>query len=339
MTLKKIAEIVGVSVSTVSRVVNKNDTKCASQDVRDKIWDTVNATGYIPNTNAQNLKMNNASSKNTNEIKNIACVFGRSIDVNSDPFFNAIYRAIEMEAFKQGCFIKFAMSFNQLFHPSSADLLSHSNLDGLIILGRCNPEHMSFIRSKFKNIIIVALNSTSDPIDQIICDGYSVSKKAVEYLYSLGHKEIGYIGEIQNEVRYSGFIDSLNEHNLEINQSFILECPLSMESGYNTMLKLLETNIYPKAIFCCNDVTAIGVIKAISKMGLKVPKDISVISIDNIQMASYIDPILTSINIPKEEMGKMAIQILLSRINKVHKLPIKIEFPFDIKLGGSVERV
>ncbi len=335
MTLKEISEIVGVSVSTVSRVINKNDTKCASKEVREKIWDAVSQTGYIPNKSAQDLRSKHTGTDTSVQTKNIACVFGRSMDINNDPFFNAIYRAIEKEAFKMGCFIKLSLSFNQLLSKHSTELINHSNIDGLIILGRCSSEHLNYICSKFKNVVMIALNSSNASIDQIICDGYDSAKKAMQYLHNLDHKEVGYIGETSEEVRFNGFLDARKEFGMSENDDYVAECPLSMEGGYNGAKKLLQNNNRPSAIFCCNDITAIGALKAINEEGLNVPKDISLISIDNVEVASYIDPMLTTINIPKDEMGKMAIRILLSRINKTHKLPIKVEFPFNIRQGDS----
>lgn len=338
MTLKEIAEKVGVSASTVSRVINKNDTKCASQSVREKIWDAVTASGYVPNQHAQRLKMSASGQKAAEQEvpeKNLACIFARSRDINNDPFFNSIYRAVEKEAFGSGYFIKYSLSFPQLVSPSSIALLKSANIDGIVILGRCKSDQLQLLRSEFRNIICVSLNAISPVIDQIVCDGYQVARTAVNYLHTLGHASIGYIGEIENEIRYKGYRDEMAALGLAMPRERIVDVSLSMEGGYHGVRRLKESGGLPGAIFCCNDITAVGAIKGIKEMGLKIPQDVSLLSIDDIEMASYVTPMLSTISIPKEEMGKMAVKILLDRINKGHRLPVKLELPYQIKARES----
>ncbi len=338
MTLKEIAEKVGVSASTVSRVINKNDTKCASQQVREKIWDAVSACGYVPNQHAQRLKLAACEKQNAEQEtpeKNLACIFARSTDINNDPFFNSIYRAVEQEAFRNGYFIKYSLSFPQLVSSSSLDLLKSANIDGIVILGRCKPEHLQLLRGEFRNLIYVGLNAVNPDIDQILCDGYRVSRTAVRYLQSLGHRSIGYIGEVENEIRYKGYRDEMEQLGLAMSKEYIADVSLSMEGGYHGVRRLRENGRLPSAIFCCNDITAVGAIKGIKEMGLKIPQDVSLLSIDDIEMASYVTPMLSTISIPKEEMGKMAVKILLDRINKGHRLPVKLELPYQIKARES----
>ncbi|ONI38872.1 hypothetical protein AN396_01510 [Candidatus Epulonipiscium fishelsonii] len=341
MTLKEIAKNVGVSVTTVSRVINKNDTKCASKEVRDRIWDVVSASGYTPNKEAQALRQTASDTKIKSFVKNrnIACFFARTPDVNSDPFFNYIYRAIEKETFRLGYFIKFSLSFNQLNNSSTRDLLLNSGLDGLIILGKCDNEHLKYLCGKFKNIIYIGLTEAGASIDQVICDGYKIARTAVNHLYFLGHTKIGYIGEQSAEIRYKGFQDELTSLKLTINPLHCINSELSAECGYKAMNSLIKKNNLPTAIVCCNDLTAIGAIKAIKDANIKVPQDISIMGIDDIEMASYIEPSLTTIRVPKEEMGKMAAKVLFDKINKEHTLPIKIEFPYKLQIRQSCKNL
>ncbi|PWM23122.1 MAG: LacI family transcriptional regulator [Oscillospiraceae bacterium] len=338
MTLKEIAEKVGVSPSTVSRVINKNDTKCASQAVRERIWDEVSASGYVPNQYAQRLKMASypqAEAQAEVPERNLACIFARTGDINNDPFFNSIYRAVEKEAFGHGYFLKYSLSFPQIVAPSSLELLKTANIDGIVILGRCKNEHLQLLYSEFRNLIYVGLNDIEPIIDQVVCDGYQVARTAVHYLHSLGHTSIGYIGEIDNEIRYKGYRDEMASLGLTAPKEQVIDIHLSMEGGYHGVRRLREGGGLPGAIFCCNDITAVGAIKGIKEMGLKIPQDVSLLSIDDIEMASYVTPMLSTISIPKEEMGKMAVKILLDRINKGHRLPMKLELPYQIKRRES----
>lgn len=122
---------------------------------------------------------------------------------------------------------------------------------------------------------------------------------------------------------------------LPMPKEWIADVNLSMEGGYHGARRLKENGGLPTAIFCCNDITAVGAIKSIKEMGLKIPQDVSLLSIDDIEMASYVTPMLSTISIPKEEMGKMAVKILLDRINKGHRLPVRLELPYQIKARES----
>lgn len=330
MTLKEIAEIAGVSTSTVSRIINKNDEKCASKELREHVWDIVRQTGYTPNKFAQSLKLSKKDEGEPILEHGLACIFARVKDIHNDQFFNSIYRIAEQEAFKYNYLIKYALSFTQLNDASALDLFEHTNVDGAIILGRCNKNLLTFLSKYYKNIVYVGLNRLDFPIDQIICDGYYAASEAVAFLNLLGHTKIGYVGELNNEIRYKGYCDKLKELNIPVVRDFIVDVPLTIEGGYKGTKELLNQESYPTSVFCCNDIAAVGAIKAVKEKGLKIPEDFSVISIDDIEMASYMTPMLTTVRVPRDEMGKMAVKLLLDRVKHRHKLPVKVELPFNI---------
>lgn len=328
MTLKELAKLANVSVSTVSRVIN-GDENSASAKTREKIWKLVRETNYIPNTAAQKLRK---GIKNTKmKTHNIACVFARTTDGLSDPFFSQIFQAIEQEAIKNSCTVTGVFSAQSMNSDGIYDDLILSEPDGIILIGRYSKPLYTYLSKKFKNIVYTGLNKVSDECDQIICDGYTAAKTAVKRLHSLGHSNIGYIGEMSNEARYRGYFDALVELKIPVERNFIIDAPLSVKGGYEAVEKLLKiSSDTPTAVFCANDITAIGVLKALSETNIKVPDDISVISIDNIEMCQFVSPMLTSIDIPKTDMGKFAFKILLDRIKGGHKLPVKLEVPFKI---------
>lgn len=209
-------------------------------------------------------------------------------------------------------------------------MVGNTQVDGAIILGRCNRNLMQFLIDHYKNVVYVGLNSVNFPIDQIICNGFNLAQEAVNYLNLLGHTEIGYIGEIDNESRYRGYCDQMEKLKLKINRDFIVDVPLTADGGYRGAKELMAKAKRPTSIFCCNDLTAVGAIKAIKEIDLKIPEDISIISIDNIEMAQYVTPMLTTVSVPKDEMGRMAVKILLDRIQNGHVLPLRIDLPFKI---------
>jgi len=327
MTLKEIAAIAKVSPSTISRVINNNDEKCASKDVRDRIWKIIRETGYIPNRTAQKLKMGTA--KKDAGVRVLTGIFARVNDFN-DQFFSKLYRIIEQEAFKQGFIIQHIFSFTQLEGYGGRVMLENAQADGAVILGRCSMKLMQLLKDRYQNIISIALNAHDFPVDRVICDGYNAAREAVRYLHSLGHHAIGYIGERKSETRYRGYCDEMQELKLHVREDYIIDVIHSMDGGYNGALLLLDNAERPTSIFCCNDITAVGAIRAIKEKGLQIPSDISVIGIDNIEMAEYVTPMLTTIGVPLEEMGKLAVKLLVDRITQGHSLPIKADLPFNL---------
>ncbi len=335
MTLKDIATRVGVSVSTVSRVINNKDTKAASQELQDKIWAVVRETGYTPNAAARSLKLGEKSDGSIKETKGIACIVARSSNAIYEPFFMDLSRSIEKEAFKQGYNLKYTFSAFDLNSLNTFNIISNTKVEGVVVLGRFDSNLASFLKKHYKNIVYAGLNSIDYDYDQIICDGYKASMAAVKYLATLKHTNIGYIGEVNNEARYKGYSTALKELSLPLNHSSIINSPLSTNGGYHGAKELLQNNSKVTAIFCANDITAIGALKAIKENNLRIPEDISIISIDDINMAQFVSPMLTTVHIPIDELGKITAKTLIDRIEHGHNLPIKIDVPFSISKRES----
>lgn len=334
MTLKEIAKEAGVSISTVSRVVNKNIPGSASKEVQDKIWEIVRRTGYTPNSTARSLKLGNDTNE-TKPSRSIACLFTRTADATTDLFFSSLARSIEQEAFKRNYLLKYSISGIDLNQPNTFRLIADDHVDGVVILGRCDKPLLAMLRKYFHYIAYTGLNSLDAKYDQIICDGYQAAIAAVNYLIELGHTNIAYIGEVNSESRYNGYCDTLESHKLPFKKQYVSNVSLTSEDGYQGAKRLLEKGCDATAYFCCNDVTAIGAMRAFREAGLTIPTDVSIISIDDIDTVQYVTPMLTTVHIPVEEMGQMTAKMLIDRIEGGHRLPLKIELPFYIAMRDT----
>nr|WP_143161630.1 substrate-binding domain-containing protein [Bittarella massiliensis (ex Durand et al. 2017)] len=171
--------------------------------------------------------------------------------------------------------------------------------------------------------------------DQVICDGYKAAIQVLEHLYRQGHRRIGYLGEVKNEVRFDAYMDFMLERELPFSEEYIYESALTMENGYFGIKRMFASPRLPTAVFCANDISAIGAVKAIREFGLHIPRDISIISIDNIAMSQFTTPSLTTVDVPKNELGKVAVKLLLDRIEKGHTLPLKVELPCKLIVRES----
>ncbi|MCM1266507.1 MAG: LacI family transcriptional regulator [Bacteroidales bacterium] len=322
MSLKKIAEMVGVSPSTVSRVLNNTVPNCASSELKEKIWEAAHALEYVPNADARNLKTGKSNSAKSYKI---AVILTRFDFLDKDPFFRELFQSVEASLLANSCILQ------SVTNADKADFASLEKIDGIIVLGRCSEDFLARLKRCSRNIVGVDRNPTDYKMDEVICNGKTAAIKAMEYLLALGHQKIGYIGDCSFESRYVGYCEMLIKQNIPINYQYIYSTDQTYESGYHAMEELLSRDM--TAVLCANDISALGALQAQSdavSRGKAKRKDISVISIDNIAGAMTSTPLLTTVDIPKEEMGRMAVTILLDRITHRHSEYLRVEFPCKV---------
>lgn len=319
MSLKKIASMVGVSVSTVSRVLNNTSSTCASKELQDKIWQAARETGYRPNEAARALKKGGEP----HEKLHVIIVMAR-VSADEDPFFSELLRCLEIELLQQG------MVVNEILHAGEYLQEDFAKADGIIILGRCSAALLKQISDKNKNIVGIWRNSMNFSIDEVICDGKKAAKLAINHLLSLGHHKIAYIGDCSYESRYVGYCDTLFQNNIPLDYELIKQTNQTQKETEAAFHKLMENKMTGKAdfgaIFCANDHTAIHVLKLLRRQKPNIRNSISVISIDDIEEAQNTTPFLTTIRIPRQEMAHMAAMVLMDRIQKGHAEALRIEF-------------
>lgn len=331
MTIKDVAELAGVSPSTVSRVVNKGDEKSASTVTQRKIWDAVNTLRYTPNIHARSLKSNMAEGPEL--LKEIAGVYGSTGDSLINPFFNTLLHEVEKTAYEKGYYLRF--SFSEIHaHLHNKD----NSANSVIILGKTDSKTLNILKNHYKHIIYTGLQDLALNIDQVISSGYQAAQSAIHYLLELGHQKICYIGETTNEQRFLAYQDTMREAGLIISEQDTASTDLSPGQGYEAVQRLLNKNTEFTAIFCSNDILAIGALKALKDNKIKVPDEVSLISIDDIDTAGYLSPMLTTVRIPIKEMGSMAVKILIDRMEGGHKTPLKVNIPNSLIYRNSCSK-
>lgn len=329
-TLKDVAKLAGVSPSTVSRVVNGGAIGAASEETVQKIWDAVRKTGYSVNESARNLRRKDKDAKK--ETLAIDCVFARDVDSFIDPFFMVLLRIIEEEAFKRG--------YNLRYQYPLGDMKSHLNSEtrkkaAAMILGRIEKERLDILKNNYRCLVYVGLQDKSLDVDSVICSGYTAAKTAFEYLCSLGHRKILYIGETENEQRYDAYVDTMEKYRDAGCEILTLEVPFNSTNSFDAMDDALENGLEFTAVFCANDISSVGVYRALKKHRLSVPRDVSVIGLNDMEYVRYLDPMLTSIRVPVEELGHHAANLLIDRIENGHRLPVKLNVPAALIVRDS----
>lgn len=341
MSIKDIAEKVGVSASTVSRVLSKPDYKCSSKELREKIFAVAGEMNYVPNESAKNLR--SGESKSSVPYR-LSILVTRTNSSETDPFFSELIGLIQSEINKNMCMLMriwyrpdfsdegkcAAMNIKQ----SVKELYSEDASDGLIIVGKCCPQIIRQLKARWKNIISVNRNSTNYEIDEVLCDGKKIALQAVEYLIRLGHRKIAYVGECHSESRFMGFQETLLKYNIETDLDYIIQTGLSENDGYSAMEHIIQMQNRPTGIYCANDIIAIGMLKALNKYNIRYYNP-SIISSDDIAQARYTKPMLTTVSVPKEEMAKFAVFFLLDRLNGGHKSVIRTEFESSLVVRSS----
>lgn len=321
MSLKRIAEMVGVSPSTVSRVLNDVSASCASKEVRDKIFEAAREIGYRPNENARKLR---SASGEPEKNYHVSIVLARIKSLDTDPFFYELFHELELTLFQNNIGIDHVIYADEKLSQD----VSKSN--GVLIVGRCRPELFRQISEANRNVAAISRNSMDYEVDQVLCDGRKAAELAMKHLISLGHKNIAYIGDCSYEDRYVGYCNSLIANNIHMNHTWIKDTNQTKEAASAAFQELLEESDDFSAVFCANDITAISVLEILKKRQKKIKRQISVISIDNIEDSQNTSPYLTTINIPRKEMAHMATMLLLDRMNKQHTEAVCIEFPCRI---------
>ncbi len=330
MSLKQIAEMTGVSVSTVSRVLNNTSTTCASKEIKDKIWENARKTGYIPNEAARDLR---SPDRNRDKIYSVTIVMARISSLEEEPFFYELLRNLEEELLSR------RMKIDHIIYADETLRQNINESNGIIIIGKCTDTLFSFIKQKNRNIVGIWRNSMHFNVDEVICDGRKAAEMAMEYLISMGHKNIAYIGDCSNESRYTGYNNSLINHDLPLVYGRVKQTNQTRAEARDAFLQLISDKktgrIDFSAILCANDISAIGVLEALSEEKKSIRDSVSVISIDNIDESQNTKPFLTTVNIPRKEMAHMAVNLLVDRIKNDHSEHIRIEFPCRIIQRGS----
>ncbi|MFD0958246.1 LacI family DNA-binding transcriptional regulator [Paenibacillus chungangensis] len=307
-TIYDVAEKSGVSIATVSKVIN--NTGRISKSTREKVTQIMNELQYQPSIIASAL------------TGKITFTFGMIIPDLANPFFAEIARAVEDRAHELGFSMIICSTDNSLDKELKyTSLLLNKNVDGIILAtGRDHERDSSLheIISKKVPVVLIAREMPALAIDTVLVDDYLGGLQATAHLIEQGHQRIAVIAEYENIMssreRVRGYKAALSNAGIPFDESMIVNCGHSIDDGKQSMRSLIQSGNPPTAIFACNDIIAIGAIQAARELEVKVPDHMSVIGFDNTVMATLIAPQLTTIAQPIKEMGRYAADLLISEI-------------------------
>lgn len=314
ITIKEIAQLSGVGITTVSRVINNSGP--VSPKTREKVMSIVKEYNYVPNNSARNLKSSQS---------NCVALLIKSI---TNPFFQKMIHVIEQKVALRG-YQLIIQNVNDLQNELDIAIqeAKDRNLQGVIIMGGS----FNYSADKFKHLKVPCVFLTVSAGDEISVESYSSVRiddeaeafRAVEYLVSLGHKRIGFIYNAPldkvtpNSLRLSGYLRALEQFNIPYDPSLVAT-DYSISSGYDfgfkMMKQLLLKNKDMTAVFVFADIVAIGAAKAILTSGLRIPEDISVIGFDGIEESEFYHPSLDTVAQPADQMALSSVELLFDMI-------------------------
>lgn len=317
ITIKEIAKLCGVGISTVSRAMN--DHPDINQETKEKVMKVIKDYNYVPNNSARNLKRSDARS---------IAVLIKGI---GNPFFSKMIKIFEREIQKKKySFVLQHIDDKQNEIDAAIQLEKEKRLNGIVFLGG----FFSHSEEKLKQLSIPFVISTVGLIDTIDKKGFSSvsvddikeSYKMTEYLIKRGHKRIALISACEDDesigrLRLEGYKKALRKHEIVIEPSLIRPMHddldgYTMENGYAVTEELIKSGIEFTAIYAISDSVAIGACRALRDAGKKIPADYSVVGFDGLDIAAYYIPALTTIRQPVEEMAEATIKILFDVIRK-----------------------
>jgi len=308
VTIKDIAREAGVSICTVSHVINK--THYVSPALTDRVNKAIEKHNYRMDFSASSLR------------KKVSKMIGVIIPNSSSQFFALLTKYIENFSREIGYHVVICNSdYNTDIEIEHIEALITRNIDGIIMIPVS--EDIKCYRNIFEldtPFVFVERKLEGTNCNSVMSFSQDSIAQVIDHLVSLGHKKIAYIGRekdlLHHKIRFNSFADSMKRHNLELKEEYIIYgANYRFKDGYEDMSKLLDVKDQPTAVLVFNDVLAIGAIQAIKDRGYKVPGDFSIVGFDNIEIGNYIEPSLTSITTMKEQISKVAFDLLINKIN------------------------
>jgi DNA-binding LacI/PurR family transcriptional regulator len=304
-TMQQVAERAGVSLALVSLVMR--DAPNVSDYRRQLVLDAAAELGYRPNVLARNL-----ASRRTNTI-------GVVVNDLHNPFFAEIIDGIQAASDKAG--YRILIGNGKRSRQGEAEMIEtflQLRVDGIITAGATMPMSAIEAAAASTEVVLVGRTSRSRAIDSVNTDDVTGARLAVDHLVGLGHRHIAHIDGGTGagaEARRRGYSKAMTDHGLS-NEIVIAGGDFSETGGYHGASELLEQSLPPTAIFAANDLSAAGVLDRVEDAGFVVPDTMSIVGYDNTALAAMQHMSLTTVNQPRDEIGRLAVQFLLERIEK-----------------------
>jgi DNA-binding LacI/PurR family transcriptional regulator len=312
-----VAQLAGVSQSTVSRVLNKVQSDLISEETRERVLEAARHLGYTPNPIARALRGKKS------------CLLGVIVRDIGDPFFASFVAELTSQARRKDYHIVLGHAGS---NPEEAleitNILDTRHTDGVFLLGDLKGDESALQEMlRFTHALVALCRGTSPAsVYTINTDNFAGTNLVMDHLFKLEHRNIGFLdggwlGDIRE--RREAYIAYIKQQGLPFKEEWIQTEKNDSAGGYRAMRKILALSDRPTAVFVSDDMMAIGAMKAVSDVGLHIPDDISVAGFDNVDMSGYCCPALTTVSQPIEEMADRALRLMIQLIDEPDDIPEK----------------
>jgi DNA-binding LacI/PurR family transcriptional regulator len=342
-TSKRVAELAGVSQTTVSFVLNKVDSANISEETRRRVLEAAHSIGYVPDVSARTLARGKSA--------NIGFVIAQPhAQVFIDEYIPNIISGLSKVTGAQGYRILVELVEDNIHPNTCLNLIRGKEVAGIIAAFNAPTEqHIQELVSAAEGFPIVSLNYLDDNVPSVMVDKLNGVRSVVDHLVKLGHKRIACItyapvpglhDVVQRLLVYRSVLESAG---IIYDASLVKDGAYDPDTGYRAMQSLLELSPLPTALFAMNDVMAFGAMTAIYEAGLRIPEDIAVVGFDDIRLAAFSTPALTTVREPNIEHGCIAGTMLIDLINNKpiehHHIVLKTELKIRDSCGFKLQRL
>lgn len=308
ITMKDIAKEAGVSIATVSHVIN--GTKRISKETQQLVWDAIKKFNYTPNLVAKNLRRQ--------QTKTAALV----VSSFPDSYVTGMVNGVGNRAREMGYNLLFVnTNEDPQYELDTIQLLNSNLVDGIILSPTSNQiEHLvSIVNQNVPLVLVNRYDPTFTDIPWVTADDFEAGYEATSHLIQHGHRHIGVIyakPNISTTInRIEGYKKALEEHGIPFNSDYLELGHATVHGGINAVTTLLQRERQITSLFVLSDLMTIGTITALRNLSLSCPDDIAVIGYGDFASATIIDPPITNVNLPPDTIGKTAFDVLLNRMN------------------------
>ncbi len=311
-SIKDVAKLAGVSISTVSRVLN--ETAHVSADKKERVLEAVKQLDYSPNPAARSLLLRKTG------------VIGVVVPFASGEFFSEFLKGVDQTASDLEYFLLISIS-----HRSEADLRKairslEKRVDGLIVWApEMKAGEVLGLLSEATHVLLLNTYAEDGESDLVDFDNYGGMCAVVEHLVGLGHRDIAFLGGPSSAVdakdRLRAYRDTISQSEIPPRPELEFDGDFTVEAGYAAAARIMALQPRPSAVAAANDQSAFGIIRGLLDAGLEVPSDISVTGFDDVPSSRYMYPPLTTARVPVRQMGELAVETLVDRIIENRKEP------------------
>ncbi|MFN8482407.1 MAG: LacI family DNA-binding transcriptional regulator [Anaerolineae bacterium] len=329
--IEQIAEMAGVSRSTVSRVLNNHPS--VRPEVRQRVLRIIEENGYAPRAAARSL-----ASRRTQVI---GLLIPRTAGIIfSDPFFGSVIQGVAEAAQRRGYFLMLSMMTADMEPGFYNRILKGGHFDGLIMLSSDidDPILPLLIKDQMR-LVLIGQHPFFHNVASVDVDNREGAYAGVTHLIKLGHRRIACVtGSLQMVAaleRRDGYKQALLEAGIPILPELIVNGDFTQESGYTRMRDLLALTTRPTAVFVASDTMAVGALRAIHEAGLDIPDEIAVVGFDDLPAASYANPPLTTVYQPIAQLGAAAVELLIDGFDDPQRRLAKERLPTHLVIRAS----